>query len=129
MSVCFYKTFCFSGKHLKNVKLCFTIIFQKLFFAFQVSKTFLCLLAFVLSCFQKFIKLLLLACALFCFSLKAYKTLILACLEVYKTSQNFFYLLALSCLKSFLKPFTNLCFKSFSKRFHKNGSLGLNRML
>ena len=47
----FYKTFCFSEKHLKNVKLSFTIIFQKLFFAFQVSKTFLCLLAFVLACF------------------------------------------------------------------------------
>ena len=69
MSVCFYKTFFFSGKHLKTVKLSFTIIFHKLFFAFQVFKTFLCFLAFILACFQKFIKLLLLACALFCFSL------------------------------------------------------------
>ena len=54
VSVCFYKRFCFSGKHLKNVKLSFTNIFQKLFFALlalKVFKTFLCLLAFVLACF------------------------------------------------------------------------------
>ena len=82
MSIYFYKMFCFSGKHIKNVKLSFTNIFQKLFFtllALVVSKTFLFFLAFVLACFEKFIKLLLLACALFFFSLKAYKTLI-ACL-------------------------------------------------
>ena len=50
----FYKMFCFSGKHLKNVKLSFTNIFQKLYFALlalKVSKTFLYLLAFVLACF------------------------------------------------------------------------------
>ena len=98
MSVCFYKRFCFSGKHLKNVKLSFTNIFQKIYFAllaFKVSKTFLGLLAFVLACFLKVSKtfLCLLAFVLACFLkvsktflcllafvlLKAYKILI-ACL-------------------------------------------------
>ena len=54
VSICFYKRFCFSGKHLKNVKLSFTINFQKLFFALlalKVFKAFLCLLTFVLACF------------------------------------------------------------------------------
>ena len=44
-----YKMFCFSEKHLKNVKLSFTNIFQKFHFALlalKVSKTFLYFLAF-----------------------------------------------------------------------------------
>ena len=73
----FIKCFCFSGKHLKNVKLSFTNIFQKLYFALlalKVSKTFLYLLAFkVYKTFNTFLL------ALLSFSLKTYKTLI-ACL-------------------------------------------------
>ena len=41
-----YKMFYFFGKHLKNIKLSFTHIFQKLYFALlalKVSKTFLSL--------------------------------------------------------------------------------------
>ena len=88
----FYKMFFFSGKHLKIVKITFTIIFQKpCFLTLKVSKTLnTCLLA------------------LLYFSLKTYKTLISYLLRSYKTSQNFFCLLDLSCLKSFLKPFTNI---------------------
>ena len=44
-----YKIFFFFGKHLKTVKLSFTNIFQKLYFALlalKVSKAFLYLLAF-----------------------------------------------------------------------------------
>ena len=43
----FYKMFFFSGKHLKTVKLTFTIIFQKsCLLTLKVSKAFLYLLAF-----------------------------------------------------------------------------------
>ena len=47
-----YKMFCFSGKHLKTVKLYFTIIFQKLcLLTLKVSKTFCtCLLLKVNTC-------------------------------------------------------------------------------
>ena len=42
-----YKMFCFSGKHLKTVKLTFTIIFQKpCLLTLKVFKAFLYLLAF-----------------------------------------------------------------------------------
>ena len=128
MSVCFYKRFCFFGKHLKNVKLSFTNIFQKLYLLFKFLKLFFaCLLLYLLAfkSLENFYYLL----SGFALLLKSYKLLFLACLEVYKTSHNFSFLLALSYLKSFLKPFTNLCFKRFSKLFHKNESLGINRML
>ena len=68
----FIKGFAFPKKNLQNVKLSFTNIFQKLYFALltlKVSKTFLCLLAFI--CYYLF--------AGFALLLKAYKTLI-ACL-------------------------------------------------
>ena len=52
-----YKIFCFSGKHLKTVKLSFTIIFQKP-----------CLLTL------KFLKLYVLVCFCTCLLLKVYKT-------------------------------------------------------
>ena len=43
----FYKMLFFSGKHLKTVKLTFTIIFQKpCLLTLKVSKAFLYLLAF-----------------------------------------------------------------------------------
>ena len=69
VSVCFYKRFFFFEKHLENVKLSFTNIFQKLYFdllALKVSKIFLCLLAFIF--YYLF--------AGFALLLKAYKTLI-----------------------------------------------------
>ena len=72
-----YKMFLFSGKHLKTVKLSFTIIFQKPCLLLKVYKTFNTFLL-----------------ALLCFSLKVYKTFLnsLAC----------FTLLALKVYKNFL---------------------------
>ena len=110
-----YKMVCFSGKHLKTVKLSFTKYFPEALLAcFKVSKTFCtCLL---LKVYKTFNTCLL---ALLCFSLKAYKTfsiLLLACftlldLKVYK---NFYKLLALKMYKTYLKIF---CFKKFPKLF------------
>ena len=47
----FIKGFVFSEKHLKNVKLSFYKYFPEALLALKVSKTFLCLLAFILACF------------------------------------------------------------------------------
>ena len=86
-----YKMFCFSGKHLKTVKLSVTKYFPEALLAyFNVSKTFFtCLLLKVYKTFNTCLLVFL------CFSLKAYKTfsiLLLAC----------FTLLALKVYKNFL---------------------------
>ena len=114
-----YKIFFFFGKHLKTVKLSFTIIFQKpclLTLKFPKLYVLACFCTCLLLKVYKTFNIWLLA--LLCFSLKAYKTflnsfaclLYLACFKVYK---NFYKPLSLKMYKTFLKSLALKSFQNF----------------
>ena len=79
-------------KTSQKCKTLFYKYFPEALLALKVSKTFICLLAFILACFSKFLKLFFACLLLFLLAFKVSKTFlcllafVLACLEVYKTS-------------------------------------------